>query len=362
MFSGRPSVTTLLGVVALLSIIVLSGCVSVPLNSQYKGPKIRPAEIEQYYSKGNSFTGYKESDLQEGEEYNFRLVTINTKFGDIKIDYYDSPAKDKDLILVFPLLGGKPIVESHFAKYYAEHGFDTAIVRRNEDFKNPDNFDNIEEMLRLNVVRDRIALDFFEKIYYKHNFGAFGISRGAINVSMTAGIDPRLKYVVIAMGASDLPLIFKHSDEKRLKKYVEQVMKDKDITKAQFFTFLEEQVKTDPKYLAQYIDARNTMMFLCLFDETVPYEYGRRLRATIGEPKTVFLLSNHYTAVAFTQLFSILPPGKDNGLFPFNYIELESLDFFRRKFERKKPVFGLWPFKIMRLPFDLIGNIAERVF
>lgn len=341
---------------------VLTGCVSLPLDYKYRGPADRPASLDTYYSKGKSVVGHKEREVQLKKEFTLREIVINSEHGDITIDYYDTGKKNDDLILVFPLLGGKPIVSSHFAGYFAERGLDAAIVRRNEDFKNPANFGRIEEMLRLNVVRDRVAMDYFERNHGKKDFGGFGVSRGGINVALTAGVDPRLKYVVIAMGASDLPLIFRDSNEKRIKKYVEAVMKERQMTRPQVFSFLQENIKTDPKYTAKHIDARNTMMFLSVFDQTVPYEYGRRLRKEIGNPKTVFLAANHYTAAAFTQIISILPPGKDKGIFPFDYLELEALKFFRDKFEKPESTWRLWPFRVIRFPFDLIGYGVEKLF
>ncbi len=341
---------------------ILVGCVSIPLSSKYKEPVERPANLEEYYSKGKSFGIYTEKVISTNDKVNQLELRVASQYGEILIDYFDHESKSDDLILVFPLLGGKPIVSTHFAKYFSDHGIDAAIIRRNDDFKNPANFDRIEEMLRESVVRDRIALDFFEQKYQKKNFGGFGVSRGAINLAMSAGVDPRLKYSFIAMGASDLPLIFKHSNEGRIKKYVKQVMDQKSISKSEFYAFLEERVKTDPKAVAKHIDAKNTLMLLCVFDETVPYEYGRRLRKAIGNPRTIFLLSNHYTVVAFTQIFSLIPPGRDGGLFPFNYIELESLEFFRKSFNQEKPVWGLLPFKIIRLPFDLVGYALEKIF
>jgi hypothetical protein len=346
----------------LLLLISFSGCAVLSGDSSYRGPAPRPTELDSYYSKGGSYSSFTLKEVSKNSDYALKEISIKTSSGEILIDYYDTPRKDKDLVLVFPLLGGKPIVSQHFAEYFAEHNIDAAIVRRNDDFKNPANFGKIEEMLRLNVVRDRIALDFFEKELGKENFGGFGVSRGAINLSMTAGVDPRIKYNVIAMGASDLPLIFRDSNQGRIKKYIETVMAERKLSKPQVFSFLQEQVKTDPKYVAKHIDAKNTMMFLSVFDRTVPYKYGRRLRHEIGNPRTVFLTADHYTIVLYTQLFSILPPGRSGGLFPFGYLELESLEFFREKFNRKEVTWKLWPFKILRAPFDVIGYGLEKLF
>ncbi|MDZ4785308.1 MAG: hypothetical protein SGJ02_04445, partial [bacterium] len=187
-----------LGLFALVLFIssVLLGCAAIPLSSKYTAPKERPITLDQYYSKGKSYLGYKEEVLQKNKnkEVTQKTITINTQYGDILVDYYDHKSNDDDLIFVFPLLGGKPIVSQHFAKYFSDRGIDSAILRRNDDFKNPAFFNKIEKMLRENVVRDRIAIDFFEKVYHKKDFAGFGVSRGAINLAMTAGADPRLKY------------------------------------------------------------------------------------------------------------------------------------------------------------------------
>lgn len=345
-----------------LLLVILSGCVAIPYNQRYKGPTARPVELDIYYSKGTSYSEFKDIVVGKDNEVTQREIRIGSPYGEIIVDYFDHSSNKEDLVLVFPLLGGRPIVSNHFARYFSRHGIDAAIIRRNDDFKNPALFDKIEKLLQENVIRDRIALDFFEEIYGKKNFGGFGVSRGAINLATTAGVDPRIKYPVIAMGASDIPLIFKHSDQRRIQRYVDQVMAQKNISRTELFSFLGETIKTDPKMVAQHIDARNTLMILCVFDQTVPYEYGRRLREEIGKPRTIFLIANHYTGVLYTQLFSVLPADNQDGLFPFDYIELESLEFFRRSFDHKKSVAKLWPFKILRAPLDLIGILAEKIF
>lgn len=341
---------------------ILTGCAVLSLDTKYKGPEPRPTELNDYYSQGSSYQSFEIKELEKSRKFILSQITIKSEFGPIVIDFYDSPNPADDLVLVFPLLGGKPVVSQHFAEYFAEHDIDAAIVRRNDDFKNPAFFGQIEEMLKLNVIRDRVALDFFEKEFQKKHFGGFGVSRGGINVAMTAGVDPRIKYNVIAMGASDLPLIFRDSNQRRIKKYINTVMSDQKMSKPQVFSFLQSNVRTDPKFVAKHIDARNTMMFLSVFDRTVPYEYGRRLRKEIGNPRTIFLASDHYTIVLYTQLFSLLPPRKGDGLFPVGYLELESLEFFRKKFHRKEPTWKLLPFKVLRAPFDAVAYGLEKLF
>src|SRR5262249_54411208 len=157
-----------------------------------------------------------------------------------------------------------------------------------------------------NVVRDRIAIDFFEKEYGKKNFGTFGISRGALNVILTAAVDSRLKYNVLAMGATDFARIMETTHERRIRHYVQDVVDKKNLTEAQVYDAVRA-LKTEPSKLAQYLNAKDTLMFLALLDNTVPIPQGLELRRQIGGPKTVFVLADHYLTAAYTGMVRVVP-------------------------------------------------------
>lgn len=335
-----------------LLFLMFTGCFAIPANPNYQGPPPRPASLDEYYQANSEFSGYYEKIVLLGKTYSQKEVHVETSAGEIVVDYYQRPEKSKELIFIFPILGGKYMFESYFARYFARHGYDTAIIHRDKDFKNPDQFDHIEDLFRRNIVRDRIAMSFFESVYGKEKFGSFGISRGAINAAMTAGVDPRLKYNVLAMGGSDLLGIFKHTNVRGVNAYREKVQAAKGITKQQFFEFIEKTVKSDPKNLARYIDADNTLMILSLFDKSVPIEYGMRMRAEIGTPRTVFLTSGHVTSLLYTQFLEVLPP----------YIETEALDFYDRSFERNSWDVTSLPFQILQLPVGIVSYLYFAVF
>lgn len=341
----------------LSAVLLTAGCAIAPQNPNYVGPPERPSAVEAYYKK-TPYTAFTEYTLGHGKKFTVKRILIETASGEVTADYFAQNKKNDSLILVFPLLGGKNIIPDYFASYFAKHGYDTAIIHRTENFKDPAYFDKLEQTLRDNVVRDRIALDFFEKEYDKKNFGSFGISRGAINVAITAGIDPRLKYNVLAMGGSDLVDIFKHANIKKLKKYRDKIIADKGITKDDFYKILQEKIKTDPKYLAQYMDSRNTLLFLSMFDRTVPFKNGELLRKQIGSPRTIFLASDHFTSAMYTQLGRVVPLGTQNALFPFDYIESEALDFYDSKFHKRKYRLGMVPYRILQFPFDVMQRIV----
>jgi hypothetical protein len=81
---------------------------------------------------------------------------------------------------------------------------------------------------------------------------------------------------------------------------------------------LSEKVKTDPLKLAEYIDARNILMFIARFDRVVPRKCGDRLWEAIGKPEVIYLFSGHYSSFLYSP-----------------YAETESLQFFKEKFGLK---------------------------
>jgi hypothetical protein len=340
--------------------LLLSGCVKLSGNSWYKGPPERPQSMLDYYAVSNSYTGYREEIEATTDDYVWKHITIDTNAGPVVVDYFDTRQKSPNLVFVFPVLGGKLFIEKHIATFFAERGIDAAIVNRNNEFKDPGNFDNLEEIFRQNVIRDRLAIDFFENEQGKSHFGTFGISRGGINVALTAGVDPRLKHNVMVLGGTDLVDLFHDSNQPRIKKYIKSVMEQKQISEPAFFDLLRKSLRTDPKNTAHYIDGRNTLLILGIFDRTVPFTYGMQLRDQIGRPPTVFLLADHYVGLLYTQTISILPPSKEGGLFPFPYIEEEAVTFFRDAFGTGSN-WAIYPYRLFQAPLNLICEVVGSI-
>lgn len=340
----------------------LPGCINYPLDPGYEGPAARPQTLDRYYSKEDSYLGFTEELVNDQSAFFLKRIQLTSDFGETTISFFQRKQPSKELILVFPILGGGSYFSNYFAEYFARKGFDTAIVHRNNDFKKPENIRRIEEIFREGVVRDRIALDFFEREYGKEQFGSFGISRGAINAAVTAGVDERLQYNVLAMGGSDIVKIVRDSGQPGIKKFRKRVMDQEGMTKDEFYDFLGRTVKTDPKYVASYINAKNTLMFISLFDQEVPVEYGMKLRSEIGYPETVFLVSGHYTSIAFTGLASPLPPGTPFNIFPPDFVETESLAFYNRSFGRNRPIFREIPYMILQLPVKFFTTLSSILF
>lgn len=342
-----------------LALLLFTGCFPLPLSPKYQGPEVRPAELDQYYAVGDSYSDYLEEVLWETDSITLKRIDIDSEFGPIKVDYCQRKDAGEELILVFPIMGGSNKFANYFALYFAEKGFDTAVVHRDKAFKRPENYERMEQLFRENVIKDRVALDFFEREYGKKTFGSFGISRGAINAAVTAGVDKRLEFNVLAMGGADLVEVFRHSSVRGFDKYRDKVMKRKNISEEEFYRYLQETVRTDPKMLGQYVDARRTLLFLALFDHAVPIEYGMKLRRIMGYPETQFLASGHVTSLAYTQMVRIFPPSKNYCLFPMDYVETESVAFYRKSFGSSKTGLKHIFFSVLQAPFKIIGKIVS---
>lgn len=319
-------------------------------------PLERPAAMLEYYKPSASFGDYREELQYETDTYLHKHITIESYAGPVTVEYFQNKgARSDSLVFVFPVLGGKNFIEKHIATYFVEAGIDAAIVTRSNEFKDPTKFDQLEDIFRLNVVRDRLAIDFFESEYGKTKFGTFGISRGAINVALTAGIDARLKYNVLVMGGTDLVNLFNDSDQPRINKYIKSVCDVKGFTEEQFLEALRTQLRSDPKNTAHYLDGKNSLLILGIFDKTVPFTYGLKLRNQIGRPDTIFLFADHYLGLLFTQTVSFLPPSKEGGWFPFPYVEEEAISFYRRAFENSSN-WKVFPYRILQLPLNLVAE------
>jgi hypothetical protein len=319
------------GLGALLLSSTLSGCFSYVLKGSDSRPTVeRPSWVEEEYGYDKEIIEFKEEIRDTTQNYFVRRITFPsamvTQKGNemVTVDYYDtrtSSCEKKPLVLISPILGGDNSASKWFAEYYANNGMANAIVHRPENrFPDESRYcESLEALLKQPVIDMRRVIDLFETFpeIDKNKIGSFGISMGAIRNATFAGIEERCRVNVFAMGGSDIPYILTNSSEEGVVEELNKAMKG--IGAKNLLQELQTTIKTDPKYLAQFIDEENTLMYITLFDTVVPTRAQRRLRDSIGDPSVSYLLSGHYTALAFV-------------LKPFQYLQTSSLNFFRNKF------------------------------
>jgi len=287
---------------------------------------------------------------------------LTSSFGPITLHIYEKASNPRDaVVLVFPVLGGKRnLIEGYFANLLATNGLNAGIVKRSDEFKKPENFQRFEELMRTNVIRDRLALNYLESQLHKKRFGAFGISRGAINVAMTAGVDARLAHNVLFMGGSDIATVFEQTDQPRARMIIRKIATQRRVPEASLYEEMRRNIKTDPKYLARYMDARKTLLILARFDHTVPYNRGMSLRRELGYPETITLASGHYSSAVFTGIahdFAMLPP-----MLPPSYVEQETLRFLRSSFGMAaKPSASLSILRVLSAPLTLASRMYNSL-
>ncbi len=307
--------------------ILLSGCFGyMTMEGRYTGPKQRPAEVENYFSYPKALIEPTIKETEKNDKYTVKRITfpsaMHTKKENdtVTIDYYDVNGEEKTpLIIISPILGGDNTLTEWFSEYFAERGFSSALVHRPVD-KIPDSSNyaqGLEDILKQSIIDTRRVIDLFETFedIDANKIGSLGISLGAIKNATLAGVDPRLKVNVFAVGGADIPYILEHSTEGGI---VEQLRQVED--KQKVFRELREKIKSDPLHVAQYIDGENTLLFISLFDTIVPVYNQKKLRDLIGKPHVCYLLAGHYSALFYT-----LPP--------FRIIQRKSYDFFKEKFD-----------------------------
>lgn len=344
---------------ALLSLLLCTSCAVSGISKNYPGPTPRPEYIDKYYDQSGLLISAKEEVLSQDDEITLKRITIETQIGQTVIDFHQRKTPHDELIFVMPILGGANDIADYFAEYFANKGYDTAVVHRDSEFKKPENLPILEDLFRNNVVRDRIAIDYFEQNYSKKRFGTFGISRGAINAATTAGIDPRLEANVLALGATELINVLRKSSDTSIVRFRQRAMESNGFSEAELGAMLTEKLYTSPDAVAHHLDAKKTLLFLALFDKTVPFFYGFMLKEQIGNPETVYLFADHFTALLYTQFIPIILPYRPLAIFPFSYVETKSLMFYNEVFGRDEFLIGSIPLRFFESPFRFIDLIEE---
>ncbi len=286
----------------------LSGCLYVPADPNYVGPKPLPAETLASYAYPRYQGSYTEKILEQKRHYTLKRISFPSSHNilplehAITIDYYAIDSAEKaPVIMVLPILGGGNDIAATFARYFAEHGLAAAVVHRQKDYKKPGYLKNIDTTLRQIVFDHMQAIDWIETKpeLDATRIGVFGVSMGGIKGALISALDQRVTVGVFALVAGDIAYILSHTNEKRIKKERTRLMAERQLTPEEFQRELTAKIKTDPLNYAEYIDARKTLMILARFDRAVPYRKGWELREKIGNPATITLLSGHYSAILY---------------------------------------------------------------
>ena len=306
-----------------LAFVLCGSCVPSRSSKDYAGPKERPDSLLAYYSYPQRTIVPRVRVKKHKKTHDILRIEFPSAvnvFGneDIRVDYYmGKQPGPRPAVLMLPISGGVDISVTSFADYFTPRGINCAIVyNRRVKIEDTNSADQVEAYFRQTVLDNRQVLDYLvtRPDVDPNRLGCMGLSLGGIKASLLAGVDSRLKCVVLGLAGGSMADIAMSSTEKRLRDYVRYLQKI-GAPPEMIHSELQEKVLTDPLRLGSYVDARDTLMFIAAFDRVVPTWTGKQLRRTIGGPRTIYLLAGHYTSFLF------LP-----------YAHRESFSFVKKKF------------------------------
>lgn len=304
--------------------VSLCSCAHYQCNPDYTGPSHRSAELLEYYSYPEQKIEAKVEKIGEKKRYVVERIEFPSALNvfdtdNVKVDFYIQKKPGKfPTILVFPIANGIDFCAKGFASHFASKGLNCAIVHnRDVEIEDIQNAEYVEDYLRQTVLDSRQILDYLveRKKVDSNKLGCLGMSLGGIRASVVSAVDERIKCCVIGLAGGSMADIAFLSGLKEVKRYIKGLV-ERGISKEIIRTEISDKIITDPLKLARYIDARNTLMYVAMFDRVIHRKCGDKLWEAAGKPEAVYILSGHFTSLLF------LP-----------YAEWDSLNFFKEKFE-----------------------------
>lgn len=312
--------------VSAFGLMLLPSCAHYQCDPAYGGPRVRGPEVLEYYSYPRQIIEAKAERIESKKEYvveRIEFPSAKNVFGteNIRLDYYVQKKPGKfPAVLILPIAGGIELPVKSFAHHFASNGFNCAVVHNREfNLRHIKSVQEIENYFRQTVLDNRQVLDYLAERQEvdANRLGCLGLSLGGIKASLIAAVDERLKCCVLALAGGSIADVAVLSEERPIRDYFRELTKQ-GTSRETVRMELSAKVKTDPLKLAEYIDARNVLMYIARFDRVVPTKCGDRLRQAIGKPEAIYLFSGHYSSFLYSP-----------------YAEAESLRFFKKKFEMR---------------------------
>ncbi len=288
-----------------------TGCV----HTQYRAKELSLAPLPESIRVGADYPrkpiAWDEKVSPANPSYEIRHFELAVPLADaatnktVELDCY-TPRVGKPLpvILIFPISGGGYFLEELFAKYFYRHGYAAIIVYREAAAeRDPRTAQDINRMIRQSVLDNQRVVDWLETRpeYDAKRVGVLGTSLGSLKATFLVAVDPRIKAAVLGLAGGDLPYILAYSKEgawhhRGLSPQREAYLSEHHLTRDEFRHLLEREVVWDPKAVAPSIDPAKVFMVIGLCDTVVPTRTGLELRRLMHKPKTLFVVSGHYTA------------------------------------------------------------------
>jgi hypothetical protein len=291
----------------LAGLLASVGCSHLPLNPAYQGPRPRSADFLARFQCAPLPEGPVSDRLvEDGSEYRVRemMVRMENRYAThLNIRFYEQRGDGKFPLLVISTILNDPadVLARLVANYFARRGYNCAIISRGTKKLDVDvplgEMDEWQRAMLCDYAAAKQVLTREPKVD-PHRLATYGISYGAINNTVLAGVDDSYRAHVIALAGGPLSEVLPRSHEVRVRKFLREYCEKHQCTREQFIAECAK-VETDPLKMAPYIDARKVLLALSRFDLIVPYENGHKLRDAMGGPQTLVMFAGHYTAIPY---------------------------------------------------------------
>ena len=244
----------------------------------------------------------------------------------VYMDFYEPKGEGKYPAVIFlsHIAGGIPEIEGEFCRDLASSGIGVLLVQtayqKNYSFgrkwlaenlkKNGE--DAIVQLFRQIVIEARRGIDWIETRprVDREKIGAMGISLGGIAVPVLAGVDERVKSMVILLGGGGMGDIIWNGFATKLFK---ERLEEEGITSAQE---LEKKVwMIDPVNFADKLKGRPVMMINAHFDTSIPHANTIELWKALGKPQLIWIPTGHFVS-----------------FFEMGYVKMKTFQFFYAEF------------------------------
>ena len=320
----RSTATTTIGTGATLTALMLFGACTthVPLAANYRGPVALPSDVDTLESVAGDLplAIQDESELRERARFIVHRLSVPSPSDpaqSIEFEYYDVDGDARTpVIVLLPIFTGNPAIQRFFARYFANQGWAAIVVLRTRDplevLVAP------EATVQGNLKDYRRVLDWIEQIpdLDAARVGVFGVSLGAMDAVMLAALDKRVDALVVAMAGGDLPYLVRNTNYRRVVRSVDEIASREGTSREGLSEKLDAEIATDPLVLAPYVDAERVLMIMTRTDAIIPFEAQQRLRASLGSPEALRLVTGHRPSVLL-----------------FLKVRSVAFEFFSRRFE-----------------------------
>ena len=309
-----------------IAVAALTACTThVPLSDTYRGPDAWPSDEPIAYRglPPQPFEVAGDVEARTRARFVVRQVSLPSAADPaqpITFEYYDVDTEARTpVVVLLPIFNGQLSIPRFFARYFANQGWAAVVVTRGRDPL--DALTAPEQGMWSNLHDYRRVLDWIEHEpeLDASRIGMFGVSLGGMDAVMLTALDQRVNSLVIAMAGGDLSYVLANTNYRRVSRTIDDMAADSGTSREALGAKLDAAIKLDPLALAPYVDAERVFMILTRTDAIIPFEAQQQLRATLGSPEALYLLTGHRSSVVY-----------------FPKVRNAAFEFFARRFAEQR--------------------------